>query len=48
MKFLCKYCGLIFKRDMRKKIEKMYMLKKGYVSYCTKVNKAVYCKPITK
>lgn len=44
MTFKCPQCKTIFKRDMRKKVERMFMTNKGYKSTCKETNKTCYCK----
>lgn len=45
-KFKCPKCGKIFKRDMRMKLNKSLLFKRGLRSYCTEVGKEVYCKEV--
>lgn len=45
MKKYCKYCKKTFNRDMRSKISKLFMSKRGYKSVCETVGKTVYLKP---
>lgn len=42
MKFKCRHCGAITFRDMRLKISKLFMTKRGYKSYCDKFGKTTY------
>jgi len=44
MKFKCKHCGVIVKRDARESIFKEFITKSGYKSYCAKAGKDVFLK----
>lgn len=46
MKFKCNQCGAVVKRDMRTAFNKSEMTKRGYKSYCERVSKYVFLKPI--
>ena len=46
MKFQCPKCKIIFKRDMRYKVEKKNLKKRGYLSYCSDVKTKTYAKQI--
>ena len=41
MKFKCNACGEIIYRDMRFKMPKILMTKRGYRSYCTVIGRTV-------
>ena len=45
-KFKCNACGMVIIRDMRLLINKYFMTKRGYRSYCEKTGKDVFLKKI--
>lgn len=46
MKFICPHCKEIVERDMRLKVSRMFMTKRGYRSYCEETGKDVVMKPL--
>ena len=48
MKFKCPICGRIIARDVRKKITKMFLTKRGYKAICPYDGKMHFCKPVLK
>ena len=46
MKFICPACKTIIKRDMRRKINKGMLTKRGYRSSCNKDGMSHWCKKI--
>lgn len=46
MKFICPACKKVFKRDMRLKINKLMLTKRGYKSSCGITGQSHYCKLI--
>lgn len=46
MKFYCPACKQIVKRDMRSKLGRSFMTKRGYKSYCDEAGRVVFLKPI--
>ena len=47
MKFKCHGCGVILKRDMRRKENKKYMTKRGYFTCCSILKKNVSLKSLS-
>lgn len=43
---MCPYCKKEVKRDMRLKVNKSFMSKKGYKSWCEKKQKYSYLKEV--
>ena len=48
MKFRCRHCGMIFVRDMRFKISKLFMTKRGYKSFCEETLRHTFLVPVKK
>ncbi len=46
MRFKCPGCKEIIKRDMRRVEAKIQLFRRGYRTYCDKISKTVYCKPV--
>jgi hypothetical protein len=46
MTFKCPACKKIFKRDMRLKMNKSCITKRGYSSSCEETGEKHFCKPI--
>lgn len=46
MTLKCRHCGAVIKRDAREVIFKMFMTKRGYRSYCEKINKITFLKKV--
>jgi hypothetical protein len=46
MKLQCPACKQIIKRDMREKISKLFMTKRGYKSYCDQTGRNVFLKEV--
>lgn len=46
MRFICPRCHKILIRDLRNRITKSHLRKRGYVGYCDETGHIVYMKPI--